>query len=181
MAGIRNGLGAVIVVWSIGAWGAQAMAQETSTPPQEEKTYHPEDFFPNLLMELQMTSGCLGVESAKTASGKDVVFSWFKDKESLLGWYHGELHQKIMGKVFPGRVFRTPLESVPDDSGPILVVASITFDPEAKLGGRLPIGQIAIELYTPLSGGVALNGRFAPSTLTVPNLLDYSGDASKEK
>jgi hypothetical protein len=177
MTVIRNGLWTgMIAALAIGTMGTLAQAQA-----QEGKTYHPEDFFPNLLLELQGTPGCLGVEAAQTQTGKDVVFSWFKDKDSLLGWYHGELHQKIMGKVFPGRVFRTPLENVPDDSGPILVVASLTFDDQAKLGGRLPISQLAIELYTPLSGGVFLNGRFAPSNLEVPNMLEYTNGGPKEK
>jgi len=174
MSVIRNGLWtARIAVFAIWAMGTDVQAQA-----QEEKTYHPEDFFPNLEMELQATPGCLGVEGAKTNSGKEVIFSWFKDKESLLGWYHSELHQKIMGKVFPGKEFRTPLENVPDDSGPILVVASLTFDSQAKLGGRLPISQIAIELYTPLSGGAFVKGRFAPSSLEVPNLMEYTSDGS---
>jgi hypothetical protein len=32
--------------------------------------------------------------------------------------------------------------------------------------------KIAIELYTPLPGGIAVGGRFAPSTLKVPGLMD---------
>jgi len=32
--------------------------------------------------------------------------------------------------------------------------------------------QIAIELYTPLPGGLAAGGRFAPSTVKVPGLVE---------
>jgi hypothetical protein len=68
---------------------------------------------------------------------------------------------------------RPPLADVPDNSGPILAVASITYADAPKIEGvKLPVSQIAIELYTPLPGGLAAGGRFAPSTVKVPGLLE---------
>jgi len=47
-----------------------------------------------------------------------------------------------------------------------MAIASITFTDKPKLKGvKLPISQIAIELYAPLKGGLALGGTFAPSAM----------------
>ena len=123
----------------------------------------------------------LGVEAAKSSTGKEVYFSWFKDKESVLNFYNGEIHQKLMNKTFPGKLFRTPLENVSDDAGPILVITSVTYDPQGKLGGRFPFSQLAIELYTPLKGGMFVNGRFAPSALEVPEMIEYTNTGPAKK
>ena len=40
--------------------------------------------------------GCLGVEVAKTASGKSVIFAWFEDKKAALAWYKNDVHQESM-------------------------------------------------------------------------------------
>jgi hypothetical protein len=157
---------------------APVLGQETGLPPPlpaDAKEYHAEDYFPDFQLDMMQTStGCLGVEKAKSSSGKEVYFSWFKNKESIVDWYNGTLHQKLMKRTFPGKVFRTPLENVPDDAGPILVITSMTYDPQAKLGGRFPFSQMAVELYTPLKGGMFANGRFAPSAVEVPELLEYT-------
>jgi hypothetical protein len=107
----------------------------TSAGPADAKEYHAEDYFPNLQMEIQSTPD-VWAWKRQVQTGKEVIFSWFKDKESVGKWYFSEIHQKLMNKTFPGKMFRTPLENVPDDSGPILVIASFTYDPQAKLGGR---------------------------------------------
>jgi hypothetical protein len=39
-------------------------------------------------------------------------------------------------------------------------------------GVQLPVSQIAIELYAPLPGGLAAGGRFAPSSVKVPGLIE---------
>ena len=69
-----------------------------------------------------------------------------------------------------------PLAGIKDDSGPILCVASITIDRAAMQSGDLKGGtsQIAIELYGPLPGGLAVGGRFAPSTVKVPGLIEVA-------
>ncbi|MDT4898958.1 MAG: hypothetical protein QOH25_4035 [Acidobacteriota bacterium] len=38
--------------------------------------------FPDLVAGLKATPGCLGVETARTDSGKSVIFAWFEDKKA---------------------------------------------------------------------------------------------------
>ena len=85
-----------------------------------------------------------------------------------------------MDKFFEDREPREALADVPDDSGPIMAIASITFSDKPQVDGTsLPISQIAIELYSPVSGGLSLGGRFAPDSVEVPNLKDYSKSDGK--
>jgi len=85
------------------------------------------------------------------------------------------MHRGVQRAFFPDQEFGTPLEGVPDDIGPVLAIASITMSTKSELEATsLPISQIAIELYTPLTGGLFLGGRFAPDALEVPNLRDYT-------
>ena len=68
---------------------------------------------------------------------------------------------------------RKPLSAISDDSGPILVIASLTYADKPQVEGvQVPVSQIAIELYAPLPGGLAVGGRFAPRTLKVSGLLE---------
>ncbi len=129
--------------------------------------------FPDLVGGLKATPGCLGVETADTGSGKSVIFAWFKDKQSCLNWYYSDMHQGVMKRFFPQRAGEKPkpLADVPDDVGPIMAIASITFTDKSQfVETQLPISQIAIELYTPLTGGIYLGGRFAPESLELEGL-----------
>lgn len=128
---------------------------------------------PDLVAALKSTAGCLGVETARTASGKQVIFAWFADKKALMAWYYSPVHQQLMAQFFPGAPARTPMPDVADDGQPILAVASLTMAEKPASGiTSLAVSQIAIELYQPLPGGIALGGRFAPTTLKVPGLTD---------
>ena len=127
--------------------------------------------FPDLVAGLKATPGCLGVETARTASGKQVIFAWFENKKAVLNWYYSDMHRTVAKQFFPGATERTPMADIPDDGSPILAIASLT--PAEKAPGgltTLPISQIAIELYRPLPGGLAAGGRFAPEALKVPGL-----------
>ena len=136
--------------------------------------------FPDLVGALKATPGCLGVETAKTDSGKQVIFAWFEDKKAALKWYYSDTHRQVMKQFFPGRDNDTPLKNVPADSGPILAIASITFADKPHFKATpLPISQIAIELYQPVSGGVFLGGRFAPGSLKVPGMRDATPKEKK--
>jgi hypothetical protein len=66
------------------------------------------------------------------------------------------------------------MPDVPDDGRPILAIASLTMPSVPPTGGdlRSSVTQIAIELYAPLPGGIAAGGRFAPSTVKVPGMLE---------
>src|SRR5262245_20565099 len=59
---------------------------------------------PDIVGALKASPGCLGVETAKTGSGKQVIFAWFEDKKAALKWYHSDTHQQLMKKFFPDHV-----------------------------------------------------------------------------
>src|SRR5579863_10165766 len=90
--------------------------------------------FPDLVAPLKATPGCLGVETARTASGKMVIFAWFEDKKAVMRWYNSELHQQLVkmgGPPDPGHV---PLADIAEDSGPILAIASLTMSNQPQKG-----------------------------------------------
>jgi hypothetical protein len=134
----------------------------------------PQRGMPDLIVALKTTPGCLGVETARTASGKQVIFAWFKDKKAVLAWFYSDTHQSLMRTLTPNASSgRAPLSAIADDSGPILAIASLTYtDTPQVTGVQLPVSQIAIELYAPLPGGLAAGGRFAPEAVAVPGLLE---------
>ena len=134
---------------------------------------------PDLVGGLKAIPGCLGVDTARTASGKMVIFAWFEDKKALLRWYNSDMHQQVMKLGGPPEPGRVPLAGIPDDSGPILAVASLTMADPATSKGPLPVSQIAIELYQPLPGGVFVGGRFAPGSVKVPGMRDLTPPPGK--
>jgi hypothetical protein len=124
---------------------------------------------PDLAASLKESPGCLGVETARTASGKSVIFAWFEDKKAALKWYYSDTHTALMKQFFPERTGkRKPLADVPDDSGPIMAIASITLTDKPTKQNPLPYKQISIELYQPLGGGISIGGKFAPEKMKVP-------------
>ncbi|MBI3412324.1 MAG: antibiotic biosynthesis monooxygenase [Planctomycetes bacterium] len=166
-------LGPVTLFWALPA----SDGCDKATAKQEAKQNLAKGF-PDLEGALKATPGCLGVESAKTRSGKQVIFAWFEDKKAVLKWYNSDTHKDLMKKFFPDQEYHKPLRDVPDDSGPIMAIASVTLAAKpAFKETQLPISQIAIELYQPMSGGIFLGGRFAPKDLKVPKMRDYSPKA----
>jgi len=143
------------------------MANITSgEPPHGDK----DGIFPDLAGAVKATPGCLGVETANTESGKEVIFAWFEDKKAALAWYYSPTHQDLMTNFFPGGgASGKPLASVPEGSGPIMVIASVTPNEKPTEQDPSPFKQIAIELYQPLGGGLAIGGRFAPVQMEVPD------------
>jgi hypothetical protein len=140
--------------------------------------------FPDLIGLLKATPGVLGVDAARTMSGKQVIFAWFENKQAVMNWYNSDVHRKLMnGYSSGGRRPDGPLTGIKDDSGPILTIASITMDPAAMKSGdyKAATRQIAIELYAPLPGGIAAGGRFAPSAMNVPGLVEVSLPAPPSK
>ena len=144
------------------AWVGLIVTCRAADPPAKDAG------FPDLVAALKATPGCLGVETAQTASGKSVIFAWFEDRKAALNWYYSDTHQEIVKRFFPdAKRGRKPLADVPDDSGPIMAVASITLNGKPSKENPLPYKQIAIELYQPLGGGLAIGGRFAPDKMKV--------------
>lgn len=157
---------------SIAALALAALALSAQNPPQLP--------FPDLVGPLKATPGCLGVETARTASGKMVIFAWFEDKKAVLRWYNSALHQQLVKMAGPPDSSHVPLAGVAEDSGPILAIASLTMaDAPASKTLQLPVSQIAIELYQPLPGGVFVGGRFAPNSVKVPGMRDFSPNPGK--
>lgn len=141
----------------------------TQDPPAAAET----QAMPDLVGALRATPGVLGVETAETASRKQVIFAWFEDKAAVLRWYYSDTHRMVQDQFMPDRPSHTPLAHVAEGAGPILVVASVTPSDSVEIeGGALPITQIAIELYQPLPGGLAVGGRFAPEGLEVPHMIE---------
>ncbi len=157
-------------------WGpGQAVPQQPDTGGEKPGPSGPSPKFAEmgqqLVKALKASPGCLGTEIATTASGKNVIFAWFKDKKACLDWYYSPAHKKMMKDFFTGQASTKPLKDVPDDCGPILAIASLT--PSAKPlvdGIALPVSQISIELYTPLKGGISAGGTFAPPGIDVPKV-----------
>jgi hypothetical protein len=148
-----------------------ALALAAQNPPQLP--------FPDLVGPLKATPGCLGVETARTASGKLVIFAWFEDKKAVLRWYNSQLHQDLVKMAGPPDPNHVPLAGIADDSGPILAVASLTLSNDPPKGSPLPVSQIAVELYQPPPGGVFVGGRFAPNSVKVPGMRDFSPKPGK--
>ena len=160
-------LGAVVLL-TAAIFTPAIIAAQTPAPP-------PGGGIPDLLGPLRATPGVLGVEAAQTMSGKQVIFAWFENKQAVLNWYNSDVHRRLMnGFSSGGRRPDGPLAGITDDSGPILAIASVTLDMAAMKSGDLKAAtrQIAIELYAPLPGGLAAGGRFAPSAMKVPGLIE---------
>ncbi len=135
-----------------------------------------------LVEGLKATPGCLGVETAKTAGGKQVIFAWFEDKKACLKWYYSETHGRAWKTFFPNRSGqqRKPLAGVPDDVGPFMAIASFTVGEPGSSGVTdMPVSQMSIELYQPLKGGVFFGGTFAPAGLKVSGMADYAPKPQK--
>ena len=130
--------------------------------------------FPDLVGALKATPGVLGVEAARTQGGKQVIFAWFENKKAALNWYYSDLHRGLQKAFAPESPARTPMADIPDDGSPILAIASLTFSGAPSAEDPFPVSQIAIELYKPLPGGIAAGGRFSPSAMKVPGMIDVA-------
>ena len=127
-----------------------------------------------LLTSLKASPGCLGADAAQTRSGRNVIFAWFENKAAALEWYNGPTHTFVR-KSFtdPTGEPYAPMEHVPDDV-PVLVIASLKMGDKPLPGMRIPVSEIAIELYTPLPGGIRYAGGFSPQALEVPHRRDIA-------
>ncbi len=135
--------------------------------------------FPDLVGGLKDVEGCIGVETAQTSSGKNVIFAWFEDKKAVERWYYNEVHQQLMDLFVGGGASpdagRKPMSHIADDTGPIMVVASITMSDKPLFPDvALPFSQIAIEIYQPLPGGIFISERFAPAGVKVKHIRDFT-------
>jgi len=171
----QNSARAFLLAAGIAIFAMSAPAQDQPKPQQGN--------LPDLVAGLKATPGCLGVETARTSSGKNVIFAWFEDKKAAMRWYTSEMHLQVMRMVSPLPENRpAPLAGVANDSGPILAIASITPSEKAAVKGMpFSISQIAIELYQPLPGGAFVGGRFAPQSLKVTGMRDLTPPDSEKR
>lgn len=172
------GIRAIVKIVAAASVGLGAFAVLAQQPPAGPPA-GPKAGFPDLASGLKATPGCLGVEMAQTASGKNVIFAWFEDKRAVMRWYGSEAHQQAMDMFFPDQdaehAHRVPLEGISDDFGPIMAIASLTMaDRSGFKDTTLPVSQIAIELYAPVAGGLFLGSRFAPAGVKVADMADYA-------
>jgi hypothetical protein len=161
------GLGVVLGV-GIGIGIPKASAQGSSPKLQSVRD------FPDLVGGLKATPGCLDAREGSLNQGKQfAIFAWFKNKAAVNAWYNGKMHRDAMKKYFPNYAPRPlALEGFKDAKAPLLVAATITpSDTEGVQGTHLAISQIAIEIYTPVSGGLQFGGGFGPKSLIVPGMI----------
>ncbi len=129
---------------------------------------------PDFVGALKASPGVLGVEVGRMLSGKQVIFAWFENKQAVLNWYYSNAHQALMVQFGSKRRPGGPLADVPDDGRPVLAIASVTLTgpPPTSASDLASVPQIAIELYAPLPGGLSVGGRFAPSSVRVPRMVE---------
>jgi hypothetical protein len=117
----------------------------------------------DLIKALKATPGCLGVDRGQMSSGKFVIFAFFENKKAAARWYYSPAHQRFMDMIAPDRNRKhVPMKEVPEDV-PVMALASISFVGKPALeNSKIPFSQIAIELFTPLTGGIHIGGGFSP-------------------
>ncbi len=138
------------------------------------------DFGRMLLEGLRATEGCVGVEAAQMQSGKLTIIAWFEDKAAVERWYYSEMHRRMMEGVGSDPEDNPPMTHVENPDLPVMVMASVTMgggaDGRGAIPGSIPASQLSIELYTPLPGGAAFNGRLTPEAIEIPHFRwDRSG------
>ncbi|WP_309721444.1 hypothetical protein [Armatimonas sp.] len=129
------------------------------------------DFF---VSAMKSSPGCLGLENAKVQGGRLALFGWFDSAANADAFINGPICQGMrqMAKIPDTAVVKsTPVK------GPVLVIASFTpsKDPKDAMG----LGQLALERMTPVTGGFAYGGRFAPETVKVPGLISVARSTAK--
>lgn len=138
--------------------------------------------FPDLVRGLKETPGIIDVKVAVIDGKKQTIFAWFKNKSSVDAWYNSPMHRGAMAKFFPKmKGAAHSLMGFADEKAPILVVASVTPSEKPHISGsRLAVSQIAIEMYTPVPGGVVFGSGFAPDSLDVPGMRRIEVNANSD-
>ena len=147
------------------ALAVTAVAQETrptSRPAEADGGGRVNDMGRRLVEQLRATDGCLDAQAVRMPDGRAVIFGWFKDKTAAMNWYRNPMHTALRHMSRLADDGREPMADVPDGT-PIMAVACLSFDgPPAVAGSAIPFSSIAIELYSPLEGGLKLGRGFAP-------------------
>ena len=164
----------IVAAAAISVTAFHATAQPGAAPEQGQQAQgNPmEGLGERLVAGLNASEGCLGTDVGQMQSGKLIICAWFENAEAARVWYHSRTHRGAMNMFMRGQQPQgEPLEHVEDEDTPVMVVASITPATEEQIAAmRMPISQIAIELYAPLPGGASINGTFAPANMDVPHM-----------
>jgi hypothetical protein len=161
---------------------AISLARQPQPESQQRPAPSGQSMGQRLVQGLKNSPGCLGVDAAETESGRNVIFAWFENKAAAMAWYNSPMHI-FMRKSFadPSGVEREPMAGIPDDV-PILTIASLKFvaqdSPDRLPGLRIPVSEIAIEMYTTLPGGVRYGGGFTPKTIPVKDRLTLDSNGN---
>lgn len=163
--------------------GVMQPEQTASPNGAESRTrFTPEEMMGSLgqqlIAGLNSTPGCLGADAASFASGRLVIFGWFKDKEAALAWHDSQIHKQVSNRFSGGRVMeRPPLEHIPAGV-PLMVIASVAMEPPTE--DSPPRMMFGIEVYEPMPGGFSFQGgAFSPAEFQ--NLMEQiRADAAHE-
>lgn len=150
------------------------IASSVNAQPEEQQEARP-DFGKMLTDGLKDTEGCLGVDSAQFRSGKLGIIAWFENVEAAERWYYSETHKRFMSMAGADAEQRKPMQHIKDRESPVMVMASITMGGDGPNLGFMPITQISIEMYTPLPGGAAINGRLSPDDFPIEHFRRLDG------
>lgn len=138
-----------------------------------------------ITQSLASLEGTLGVHTARSHDGTELILAWFRDRQAVLDWFNHPYHRKLLrdaGRPEDG----VAAEHFGDDVGPILVIASVAYQgsPGSLSGsmfddpdGRRPT-RFSIEYYTPLAGGAYMVTPYAPDSVTneIPGMRDVFDD-----
>lgn len=99
----------------------------------------------NFLAKLEKQPGLLGVHALSSIDhpGMLVILTWWENKKALNDWFYSESHQAIIGEFYG---------KAQPAAGPV--------GSKTPTGG---MGQVGIELFTPLPGGMVFGGGLMPS------------------
>lgn len=145
----------------------------------------------DIVGHIKETPGCLGVETAMTSSGKQVIFAWFKNREAVLEWYYSDFHQQLMSQLGDSSQFSDPLDGVAEGEGPLMAVAAITprRAPKKRAGAngaeaaksQMPVAQISVEVFRPVTKAKSFGGTFSPVAALLPGSEAYELENDEKK
>jgi quinol monooxygenase YgiN len=102
------------------------------------------------LAKLEKQPGLLGVHALSSIDNRGmlVILTWWENKKALNDWFYSETHQGIISQFY-------------GSAQP----ASGTVGSKTPTGG---MGQVGIELFTPLPGGMVYGGGLTPARRQKP-------------
>lgn len=176
LAGAGLALGGCASARTASAGVAVTQPQTPPQPPEPAAPPAPAAAQPGAGMGMQLvaglkaTEGCLGATAVQATDGRLAVIAWFENKAGAKRWYESRTHQRLMQGMAAGEPAAEPMAHIADDT-PIMVIAAITpAEPGKTYGLGIPVAQISIELFQPLPGGAAVNGRFSPEAFPVEHM-----------